>query len=39
MKKFSEKLFLTITPPAEEDPASNQEKLLQALSEYGYTNV
>lgn len=39
MKKFSEKLFLTITPPAEEVPTSNQEKLLQALSEYGYNNV
>lgn len=39
MEKFSEKVFLIIEPPTEEDPKSTQEKLLQALFERGYTNV
>ena len=39
MKKFSEKVFLTITPPTEEDPASNQQKIKQALSGLGYHNI
>ena len=39
MKKFSEKIFLTITPPTEEDPTSNQQKIRQALSDHGYHNI
>lgn len=39
MQNFSEKVFLTIEPPTEEDTRSNQERILQALSDCGYPNT
>lgn len=39
MNKFSEKIFLMLTPPAKEAPDSNQSKVLQALADLGYSNV
>lgn len=39
MKRFSEKVFLTITPPTEDDPRSIQEKVLLALSDHDYSDV
>ena len=38
-KRFSEKIYLILTPPTEEDPKSDREQLLLALSEYGYSNI
>lgn len=39
MQKFSEKIFLILTPPTEEDAKSNQQRLLEALSDCGYPNI
>lgn len=39
MNRISEKIYLTLTPPAEEENSSIQQKLLTALSDLGYTNV
>lgn len=39
MKKFSEKIFLTLTPPKEEDSKSDQKRLFDALAEHGYAPV
>ena len=39
MKPFSEKIFLTITPPTEDDSQSLQERVLNELSLLGYQNV
>lgn len=39
MQKFSEKIFLTLTPPSEEDSKSDQQHLIEALEEHGYHQV
>lgn len=39
MNRISEKIYLTLTPPTEEESSSIQQKLLTALSERGYTNI
>lgn len=39
MTKFSEKIYLTLTPPTEEVPLSDREQLLHALSDTGYPEV
>ncbi len=39
MKTFSQKLYLTITPPTEDDTASDQQRICQALAQLGYDNV
>ena len=39
MKCFSEKVCLAITPPDEEDARSDQQRILQTLTERGYENV
>lgn len=39
MQRFSEKVFLKIEAPTEESPMSDQQRILQALQEYGYENV
>lgn len=39
MQKFNEKLFLVLSAPTEENSKSDQQQLLDALSEYGYANV
>lgn len=36
MKRFSEKVYLKINPPTEEDPRSDQLRILQALNDHGY---
>lgn len=39
MKRFSEKIYLEMISPTEEDPRSDKQRLLHALSEAGYQNV
>ena len=39
MQTFSEKIYLTLTPPSEDDPASDHERIRQALAEQGYEQV
>lgn len=39
MRKFSEKIFLSLLPPSEENPKSDQQQLLDALAEHGYPHV
>lgn len=39
MKGFSEKIFLIIEPPTEEDTRNYQRKIVQALETQGYVNV
>lgn len=39
MRRFSEKIFLIIQPPTEENPTSLHQQLLQSLLEKGYSNV
>lgn len=39
MKKFSEKVFLHLMPPTEEDARSTEYRILQALSDQGYPYV
>lgn len=39
MKCFSEKIYLEITPPTEEDTKSDQHRICQALADCGYKNV
>ena len=39
MNRISEKIYLTLTPPAEEENSSIQQKLLSELSDRGYTNI
>lgn len=39
MQSFSEKVFLNIVPPTEEDPVSDQGRIRQALAAQGYQNV
>jgi len=39
MTKFSEKIYLTLTPPTEEAPVSDLEQLLSKLSEAGFANA
>lgn len=39
MKAFSEKIFLTLTAPAEEDSKSDQQRLLDALASLDYSSV
>lgn len=39
MKKFSEKVFLILAPPTEEDSKSDHQRLLEALVDHGYENA
>lgn len=39
MNSFSEKIFLTLPFPTEEDSRSDQKRLLDALSEKGFTHI
>ena len=39
MKCFSEKVYLEITPPTEEDTKSDQHRICQTLSDVGYKNA
>ena len=39
MNPFCEKIYLRLAPPTEEDPRSDQQRLLQGLSEAGFENV
>ena len=39
MKRFSEKVFLSLTMPTEETPLSDQRRIQLALQAYGYDNV
>ena len=39
MKTFSEKVYLTIAPPTEDDSLSDQQRICEALSQRGYDNV
>ena len=39
MNRISEKIYLTLTPPTEEENGSIQQNLLTALSNRGYTNI
>ena len=39
MKGFSEKVYLTITPPTEDDAKSAQQRVLLALEDNGFPNV
>ena len=39
MKRFCEKIYLEMTPPTEEDNRSDRQRLLEALSAQGYTDV
>lgn len=39
MKTFSEKVYLTIAPPTEDDSLSDQQRICEALSQQGYNNV
>ena len=39
MKKFSEKVFLIINPPTEENPTSIHHQLIQTLQQEGYSQV
>lgn len=39
MKKFSEKIYIEMVPPAEDDAVSAQRRILIALNEKGFPNV
>ncbi len=39
MKKFSEKVYIEMTPPTEEDAVSMQKRILTALEAAGFENV
>ncbi len=39
MQSFSEKIFLTLPPPSEDDPVSDHQQILHALAEQGYEQV
>lgn len=39
MNRFSEKVYLEMTPPTEEDARSDRQRLLEALGDAGYRNV
>ena len=39
MQAFSEKVFLQLTPPTEDDPISDHQRIRQALYELGYEQV
>ena len=39
MKCFSEKVFLTLDAPSDEDSKSDRQRLLDALSALGYSSV
>ena len=39
MERFSEKVYLQLRMPTEEMPLSDQQRICQALREYGYENV
>jgi len=39
MKTFSEKVYLTIAPPTEDDSLSDQQRICEALSQRGYDKV
>ena len=39
MQSFSEKVFLQLTPPTEDDPVSDHQRIRQALYELGYEQV
>ena len=39
MKKFSEKVYIEMTPPTEEDAVSMQKRILTALEAAGFANV
>ncbi|MBQ8831590.1 MAG: DUF4445 domain-containing protein [Oscillospiraceae bacterium] len=39
MKRFSEKVYIEMTPPIEEDAMSAQKRISSALEEAGFTNV
>lgn len=39
MKAFSEKVYLTLALPTEEEPVSDRQRILQGLREQGYENV
>ena len=39
MKTFSEKIFLILKPPTEEDSKSDHQKIIDALTELGYSPI
>ena len=39
MKHFSEKIYLTLTPPTEEEAGGDQQRIEKALSALGYDPV
>ena len=39
MNRFSEKVYLELIPPTEEDPRSDHQRLIQALEDAGFHPV